>query len=81
MAQSDDDLRRRHELEIYKGHFVAALRKIPSGPARVRDRQLRKLAYRYKDLKEFNDEIPYSLQRFGLPDRMTFDDFIWQLVG
>lgn len=61
--------------------FVEALRAIPSSPARVRDSRLRKLAMRYRDLKECNDEIPYSLQRFGMQDRMTFDDFIWELVG
>jgi hypothetical protein len=47
----------------------------------VRDSQLRKLAARYRHLKECGDEIPYSLARFGLRDRMTFDDFIWELVG
>jgi hypothetical protein len=66
---------------VDKEMFVDALREIPSGPDRVRDSRLRKLAAKYYHLKGCNDEIPYSLQRFGLPDRMSFDDFIWKLVG
>ena len=80
--EEEDRARKQMNVEVSKKHFVEALRGIPSGPARVRDSRLRKLAVQYRDdLKECNDEIPYSLQRLGMQDRMTFDDFIWEVVG
>jgi len=81
VTTEQNDMQAQHRLLIDKEHFVEELRKIPSSPERVRDSRLRKLAARYHHLKACDDEIPYSLQRFGMQDRMSFDDFIWELVG
>ena len=70
-----------HRLQIDKDHLVDELGKIPSGSDGIRDNRLRKLSGRYRQLAACEDEIPYSLQRFGMQDRMTFHDFIWKPVG
>ena len=69
-------------IQVSKEMFVNALREIPSGPARVRDSRLRKLALRYKlDLENCTDEIPCDLTRWGFQGSMTFDDFLYEALG
>lgn len=78
---SEQHARRKQQIEISKELMVEALRKVPNGPARTRNRQLRKLVAQYRaDLENCNNEIPYSLARFGLRDRMSFNDFIYAVT-
>jgi hypothetical protein len=69
-------------IQVSKEIFVNALREIPSGPARVRDSRLRKLAAHYRlELENCTDEIPCDLTRWGFRGSMTFDDFIYEALG
>jgi hypothetical protein len=67
-------------LEVRKEIFVEALRRIPSRPAE-RNRPLKDLVNNYRlDLENCADEIPLNLTRFGMAERMSYSDFIYDVI-
>lgn len=71
----------QHKTKTAQNDFVEALRQVPTAPRVTRDSQLRKLAEKYRPLlANCSDDIPYSLERFGIHRAMNFDDFLYWIT-
>jgi hypothetical protein len=66
-------------LEIIKEQFVEALRNMPARPP-VRNRPLKDLVSKYRELEHCTDEIPCNVTRFGMTAGMTYEDFIYAVI-
>jgi hypothetical protein len=66
-------------LEILKEQFVEALRNMPARPP-VRNRPLKDLVTKYRELEHCTDEIPCNVTRFGMTASMTYEDFIYAVI-
>ena len=66
-------------LEILKEQFVEALHKMPAR-SRARNRPLKDVVNKYRELEHCVDEIPCNLTRFGMTASMSYEDFIYAVT-
>jgi hypothetical protein len=76
----EQEVRKKNMLDVQKDIFAQALATKPTRPFN-RNKPLKDLVKKYRDaLGDCNEEIPYNLQRFGLPSSLTYSALIYKVT-